>query len=223
MIVRHNTYAINTNGHCVIASKTSMEEDPFRCLLCKERLSLRAGVKNRPHFAHLRDSPCVGGGDGSGGGESEEHAAAKHLVAENIHKIQIYVTCAYKGCARESDPWEECLFRENHYVTTEATLGKYRVDLCVRETGSDNLKAVIEIVHTHQTDTEKVTALYDMFDQQKKYVVEVRASDVLAYLETPAPVWRLENTLSHRHCDGCFVESKQAEMLLQHIPRKRFY
>lgn len=106
---------------------------------------------------------------------------------------------------------------------TEVMLGRFRVDVCVREAASDNLRAVIEIVHTHHTNMEKVTALYDLFDTHKKYVVEVRASDVLAYLEKPALVWRLENTLTHRHCDGCFVESKQEEMRLQHVPRKRFY
>lgn len=51
MNVQHNTYAINKNEQCVIASKTSKEEAPFRCLLCKDPLILRAGLKNKHHFA----------------------------------------------------------------------------------------------------------------------------------------------------------------------------
>lgn len=212
MKVHHNTYAIDKHNTCVVAKRTTKENQPFTCVVCKEPVFLRAGEKNRHHFAHYSDSACLGK-NGGGGGESEEHAAAKRLIKDNLGKIQVYLTCGYNGCSNATDLWEGCLFEEEHfYVEEEVALGEgYRVDVCVKDSKTGEIKAVIEVMHTHATEQKKVTALYSLF-KQKKYVVEVRASEVLLYLEYDSEIWRLENKLTHHQCDGCFLEQKQEEL-----------
>lgn len=117
------------------------------CYGCGERLSFvrtfkrrRCGIEEsvRSHFRHIGDA-C--------GGEGVEHRAAKHALAVSPHSF--FVACG--GCGAEIDVSVE------GEAVEEAPFGEFRVD--VGFTVDGELRAAVEVLHSHPIGAEKEAAL----------------------------------------------------------------
>lgn len=209
MKVQHNTYAFNAKEQCVIAAISQEADGPFKCVICGQKLSFKNGPIRERYFSHPKESSCNAGNVGMG--ESKLHKGAKRIVRENINKIQLYECCGYNQCANHTDLWASNLFRNTdvYYAKEEHPLtisnNKYVVDVAVKEKGSEELCAVIEVWHTHRTKVTKANDLYTLFKEKDRgLVVEVSVEDVLQCLETyDVPVWRLQNRLFYTPCKEC--------------------
>src|SRR5262245_14262391 len=68
-------YALAEDGR-LVSCKTALREVRYRCPGCRERLVLKRGDRNQPHFAHAGDSQCSG--------EGVAHLLAKLLVQQTL-------------------------------------------------------------------------------------------------------------------------------------------
>jgi len=120
----------------------------FRCVGCQGTLTLRAGIKRRPHFAHRTTEECVGG-------ETALHRTTIRVIAaaleEAIREGRPYaleLVCHSCDASRPDDLASEALC----VVEIDRVLSNgIRPDLLIR--GSDGVPHVaIEVIVTHAPD-----------------------------------------------------------------------
>lgn len=124
-----------------------------RCLNCSEPVNLRAGEKNRPHFAH---------GAACGAPESVLHRTTIRVIGEAIEAAvaageRYVVSC---DCARCLASRDANLARPGGTVDVDRVLADgIRPDLLIRKRSGAPL-AVIEVVVTHSPEPEAL-AVYE--------------------------------------------------------------
>ncbi len=114
---------------------------PFICLDCEELLTLRRPRTKRAHFAHRRDSLCVG--------ETALHRYAKEL-------LQLSKTLSLPPLVLQNEGLSEIVFKSGTYefdtVRHEQHLGTFQPDAIVTYKG---VELAIEFLVSHAVDGEK--------------------------------------------------------------------
>lgn len=202
-----------STGKAVCISQTNKLEGPFECLspACKQELIAKKGEKNAHHFAHkvggcgmaygVSDSKYCGEGGRGGGGESNEHAFCKFWVAENHHSLVLQKHCS--NCSAPVSHHTRRYYKETYSAVVEYPLlgGKYVADVALVDKKSKEVKAVIEVFHTHALTSEKYQALLSA----GLAVHEVRTEVVIQAFEAPALVYSLKESIpiSSTECSQC--------------------
>lgn len=152
-------YALNAKAEVVSAS-TALRMDSFTCLECAQRLVLRRGPRQRPHFSHLADAlkMCTG--------ESVFHLAAKHLLREQVEQeLKEHRTIRYQSLCLGVEG--ECRYKSVHTheipmanwdaVELEVTYKTYRLDVAITQAG----QAIFgfEVFFKHEVPEEKAADL----------------------------------------------------------------
>lgn len=119
----------------------------YTCPQCKENLIVRAGMKNRKHFAFHKNSQCLY----TAGGESAMHLAAKLLLVELLQNGEIIHF--QRHCISCDTSVQNTLQLEaNETIHPEYTLtyeGRIiRPDIVILN--GKNRSKIIEIFHTHR-------------------------------------------------------------------------
>ncbi|HUP69638.1 MAG TPA: competence protein CoiA family protein [Acidimicrobiales bacterium] len=164
-----------------------------RCVGCDELVRLRAGAKNRPHFAHLHDEVCVGG-------ETALHQTTVRVLRAAIldaaaagRPYRVLCACARCLASREAD-----VARQGCAVAVDEVLeGRIRPDLLVR-TGSGKPLVVIEVIVTHAPEEDAVE-LYERLG-----LPVIRVWPTLAALEQMRSALGQELLRTEERPTGCF-------------------
>ncbi len=138
--------AFDSNNR-LIFPQDSIKGFEYKCPQCKEKLFVRAGTKNRKHFAHRKNSECLF----TGNGESTTHLSAKLLFIEKLQQGEVinFTRCCIqcnkttpKSIKLESD---ETIHPEYTLIYEGRTI---RPDIVILK-GKMTSK-IIEIFHTHR-------------------------------------------------------------------------
>lgn len=131
------------------AELATMESRPtgLTCVGCDDTVRLRAGAKNRPHFAHIADAACPGG-------ETALHRTTIRVLqqaildaAENERPYHVHCGCDRCDAERLAD-----LARPGCSIAIDQVLEDgIRPDLLIRSRQGTPL-AVIEVIVTHEPE-----------------------------------------------------------------------
>ncbi len=195
---------------CVRLCKS--ERPSLVCVECKTSLVLKAGEKNRVHFAHAKsNSQCR---LTQGTGERQQHYLAKSIVHHFLSKCRFMENCV--SCSIH--------IREYAYVKHEAkmefTIDKYRIDVAGLNIENGQPEVGIEVCQTHALSAEKRNALERDLHLR---VHEVAASDVIQSFELYEEKNESVSVLpvipilckDHAFCECCFEKAlfrKQEEL-----------
>ncbi len=134
---------------------TGSRPNDLSCVGCQQPVRLRAGAKNRPHFAHVADAACPGG-------ETALHRTAIRVLQASIlsasaEGLPYPVHCICRRCDAERDA---DLSRRGCVVVVDQILEDgIRPDLLVSTANGQRL-AVIEVIVTHAPE-DAALAVYD--------------------------------------------------------------
>jgi len=167
--------------HTYTRSKDAAEN--LACPECDVKLiHRRAGNHRRSHFAHAALTSTCDIARGirqkyGHAGESKLHLAAKErfLNANFRKKLQFYRPCA-KDCGK---PCVEFKVDPSWAVRLEYRVNEWYIDVALVD-AEGTPRALIEIVHTHQTTGKKLEWLMSSSDRQCTFF-EVLAKDVFRF------------------------------------------
>lgn len=150
------------NSDKIIHIKDTTNNETYYCNECNNILIPKKGKIKVHHFCHKFMSNCSGGSI-----ESLEHKYAKQFMSDNLNNIVIIKNC--KICNKNNEH-----NYKNHRIKQEYRIGRYTVDLVILN--NDNLIAVIEIFHTHQTEWNKKR----MIELYPLEFIEIRTFDLIS-------------------------------------------
>ena len=210
------SWAFDPCGTAVLASKARKQDGPFYChcggkhpMHLKQR---KFALKFTSRFSHNhkgktgpKRSPCRGGG-----GESSDHALAKHMLKQHQGRY-VFVLEKCPDCKQEVT--EDCSSGVIRVEYKDEDLG-WRYDCCLfRE---DIPVLALEVRHTHAVTDEKLKSVRS----SGKELAEFLAHDILSLIHTPSqsesgpekvPLTNLE--IKYLRCPPCLVrkEAKDKE------------
>lgn len=195
-----------TAGALRRASEVQRADGPFYCVRCFEQLSLKRGSQRVAHFSHRPECFCRPDADddgaSGGGGESFQHATAKRLVAEALHRCTFDARCPQcRRSVRSTAFADVARFR----AEVEFVHRPFRLDVGVIAIEHGRPCAAIEVFHRHRVQDEKRAAL----ERDGISVIEVRADRVLTAFETNERQPRISYDLPSA-CDACRKEAERA-------------
>ena len=157
--------------------------DTYSCVTCKECVLVKQGEIRKHHFSHGPNSMCTFykyKPSMEGGGETESHINAKYRL-KSLLETQHQLTIS-SHCVLCHEKWESTLpiLTEDMKIVLEHPMTHngevIKTDMaCVQQ---ENTPYIIEILHTHQTETDKRPEpwfeLYSMdilnYDSESKHI-----------------------------------------------------
>lgn len=143
-------YPFAKRGSEWITPNQASKDDVLRCY-CGARMKLRKGIVRRAHFAHVLQSECPFGA----AGESDEHLAAKQILAENVSMIRFPVSL---DCGHHV-VWRQLPIETR--VKIEASVEGCRLRFDVLAYVDDTPLAALEVFHTHRSTQSKIQYCID--------------------------------------------------------------
>lgn len=206
--------------------KGTVRKGTFRCLdeECAEPVFARLGHKRTWHFAHYCEHAskrCKR--EASGGGESEVHLKAKHLIATNVGSIA-FIKDKCNMCKRQrpyAGTWECEAKVEERIATVPGTVRVIDVMLCTK---GGRPRFAVEVFHTHAVDDDK---RYEL-DKLGLPVIEVDAKHVVSTFSDA--VGKTARGLTHllmcsetcsRMCEECELASAYRNEVNQWLEYER--
>jgi hypothetical protein len=151
--------AQDSKGNDILISDATKKEK-YVCYDCNGTLIPKKGTKNQHHYSHKNNKINCNG-------ESWQHKFAKKFIKKYLPLFEFKVKCS--GCNNEN---KYCY--DNCSAIEEYTFSKYRLDLGII-TDDNHLKSAIEILHTHETEEDKIKFIVD----SNIDFIEIRTEDIL--------------------------------------------
>lgn len=148
-----NFGALNKQTRCYVLPNEANKNTEYECPDCNRDLIFCKGEINRPYFRHkVENDPCV---YYSHPNESQTHKEAKYLIKNSIeNKVKITFTRSCNCCNKIEDFIIPEL-KDNDKVKMEYRFnfneGIKVADVAV--VNEDNIKFIVEICHTHKTNS----------------------------------------------------------------------
>ena len=158
---------VNIGKNISIRKASKEDNHEYRCIVCKESVVLKHGMKNVKHWAHKAKDGCGGGTGGGGGGESIEHWNTKMAILDCLNNggtVDVAYQCNYTNCSGH----KICLSnkinvegaKEEDWINADGTKCKYKADVMVFMKKKFNnpffgSKIPIEVHFTNKVDDKK--------------------------------------------------------------------
>lgn len=199
------------------------------CIQCNKPVFPRCGEVNAWHYSHstiASESPCAlesAKGIASFANtknESDSHMLAKALIVQYLQKLKVQSKCSHCNQIISRQSFQGYTAKEEYGI------GSRVVDIAIIDTVTGKVFAVLEIYHSHRTDSVKQ---FELNQSVGKHVYELRAANVISECLNIMKYKQKFNDLEdifYRCCDKCESElnvllTKEDKMdLLQSVYNK---
>lgn len=146
------------NGRFLLVEDATKEDGPFCCAECDVVCVLKNGKIMRKHFAHAASTGASGGGCS----ETAAHLSCKLFIQR--HWDELTITLPSCCGPRERSKLGEFFPSATHNIVVEHRWvapdgATYIMDVAALDACSGEMKAVVEVYHTHETGPKKFAAL----------------------------------------------------------------